>query len=200
MRTVIISGGGTGIGRATARAFAQRGDEVHILGRREAMLAEAAAINAEVGRAAVHTHTADLSSASTIERVLPGLPGEVDVLVNNAGGTPAGADSSLQALERQIHDAISSDLVSAALFTEAPAARLRRPGGRVVNLTSIAALRGGGTTYGPAKAAVISLTYAQAAELGEAGITVNAVAPGYVMDTVTGQVLQVNGGALLGRG
>jgi 3-oxoacyl-[acyl-carrier protein] reductase len=134
--------------------------------------------------------------------------------------------------------------MSAALLTEAVVNRLKRPGGRVINVSSIAALRGGGVAYASTKAAILGLTYTLASELGPAGITVNAVAPGYVTSTeffgdsmtaqrhdnlvaqtltgraslpddvaaailylaspdagqVTGQVLQVNGGALMGRG
>jgi 3-oxoacyl-[acyl-carrier protein] reductase len=242
---VIVSGGGTGIGRETARAFAALGDKVHIVGRRAQPLAEAAAtINRELGRPAVEAHPADLSTATSVESLIPRLPARIDVLVNNAGGSPPGDGESLADLERQIYAALASNLLSAALFTRALAPRLRRPGGRVINLSSIAALRGGGTVYGPAKAAVIALTYAQAAELGSFGITVNAVAPGYVSNTeffgdsmtperhkrlmtetldgrpgtpadvaaaivflaspqaghITAQVVQVNGGALAGRG
>jgi len=245
MRTVVISGGGTGIGVETARTFASLDYEVHILGRRAEILARAAAaINDQLGRTAAHAHPADVSTASTIEPLLASLPAQIDVLVNNAGGAPAGPEESLQQLEQRLRAALASNVFSAALLTHALAPRLRRPGGRVVNLSSIAALRGGGEAYGAAKAAVIALTYAQATELGSDGITVNAVAPGYVTDTqffgetmtperherlvaetldgrparpadiaaaiaylaaaeaghVTAQVLQVNGGALPGRG
>src|SRR5204863_2770569 len=85
--------------------------------------------------------------------------------------------------DRQIRDDCASNCVSPGLLTTALKDRITRPGGRVINVSSIAALRGGGVAYAPAKAAVIGLTYTLATELGPSGVTVNAVAPGYVTDT-----------------
>jgi 3-oxoacyl-[acyl-carrier protein] reductase len=245
MRTVIVSGGGTGIGRAVARTFARTGDAVHILGRRADVLRGASAeINAEVGRDAVQVHAVDLTDVAAIEGLQPEFTDGVDVLVNNAGGTADRRDDSLGEVARELHETFAANCMSAALLTLSLGDRLRRPGGRVVNVSSIAALRGGGVAYASTKAALLGLTYTLAAELGPAGITVNVVAPGYTTDTeffgdsmsadrhgafvgqtvtgrpgvpddvaaaifylaspeagqVTGQVLQVNGGALFGRG
>jgi 3-oxoacyl-[acyl-carrier protein] reductase len=245
MRTVLVSGGGTGIGRATARAFARCGDSIHILGRRQDVLAETAeGINIEVGRDAVHTHAADLTDVTSIEGLLPQLPQEVDVLVNNAGGSRGRSNGSLREIERYVRAGFEDNFLPVALLTESVLDRLTRPGGRIVSISSIAALRGGGLAYASAKAAILGLTYTLASELGADGITVNAVAPGYITDTdffgdsmtaerheslvvqtftgrpgtpddvaaaivylaspearqVTAQVLQVNGGALPGRG
>ena len=241
-RQVIVSGAGTGIGKATAAAFARRGDRVLILGRRADVLGRAAGeINAELGDR-VRWESIDLTDAEAVQRLE--LPETVDVLVNNAGGVYRGDDESLSGLAMSLQADIDTNVLTAQLLTAAVAPRLRRPGGRVVNVSSIAALRGGGDTYGAAKAAVIGWSYSLAAELGPDGITVNVVAPGYVADTeffgdtmtderrrrlvdatllgrpgtpddvagaiaflasdeagyITGQVLQVNGGALLGRG
>ena len=184
MRTVIVSGGGTGIGRATAHAFARSGDDVHILGRREDVLAEtASSINEDVGREVVHPHSADLTQIAAIEAIRSQLPGEVDVLVNNAGGAHGGADDSLAEFERYVRAGFEANFLPAALLTHALLDRMRRPGGRIVNVSSIAALRGGGVAYASAKAAILGLTYSLASELGPDGITVNAVAPGYIPDT-----------------
>src|SRR5206468_528015 len=75
------------------------------------------------------------------------------------------------------------NVLSAVLLTAALADRVRRPGGRIVAISSIAALRGGGGAYSAAKAALHGWCYDLAADLGPAGITVNVVAPGYVAET-----------------
>src|SRR5205085_402848 len=74
------------------------------------------------------------------------------------------------------------NVLTAVLLTEALRARLRRPGGRVIAVSSIAASRGGGS-YAAAKAALHGWIYGLAAELGREGITANVVAPGYVAET-----------------
>ena len=74
-------------------------------------------------------------------------------------------------------------MLTAALLTAALTPRLRRPGGRIVSVSSIAALRGGGDSYSASKAALIGWTYQLAARFGPEGITANVVAPGFVEDT-----------------
>jgi len=239
LRHVIVSGAGTGIGKATAAAFARRGDCVRLLGRRAHLLERATEeINEEVGDERASWQSVDLADAGAVGRLE--LSETVDVLVNNAGGVYRGDGGIAAALQADI----ATNVLTAQLLTTTVAPRLRRPGGRVVNVSSIAALRGGGDSYGAAKAAIIGWSYSLAAELGPDGITVNVVAPGYVADTeffgdtmtddrrrrlvdatllgrpgtpddvagaivflasdeagyITGQVLQVNGGALFGRG
>ena len=146
---------------------------------------------------------------------------------------------------QRLHSQLRSPPTASRRCSPTTAVRPRlREGSRVVSISSIAALRPGGGSYGAAKGALISWTYTLAAELGPGGATANVVAPGYVTDTeffgdamteerhrtlidqtltgrpstpedvaaavfylaspeaaqVTGQVLQVNGGALVGRG
>jgi 3-oxoacyl-[acyl-carrier protein] reductase len=238
LRFVVVSGGGTGIGRATAQVFAADGDRVMIIGRRADVLERAAS---ELDAVPIQ---ADLTDPDQVEAAVASLPDVVDVLVNNAGGVPEidVEGGALHGLGRYWDAVWRSNVVSAVLLTEALLPRLRRPGGRIVNLSSIAALRGNGA-YGAAKAGILAWTYSLAKRLGAEGITANAVAPGFVDDTeffggdieperrqrlvdetllgrpatpadvaatihflasegarhVTGQVLQVNGGALLGR-
>jgi 3-oxoacyl-[acyl-carrier protein] reductase len=182
-RVAVVSGGGTGMGRAIAKSFAVDGDRVVILGRRDVVLAEAAdALNAEAGEPLVTWHAADLSVPERVEP-LAELIGDLDVLVNNAGGVDRSGPASLEQVREALERDLATNVLTAVLLTTALEPRLRRPGGRVVNVSSIAALRGGGDSYSAAKAALIGWTYQLAAELGPDCITANVVAPGFVEDT-----------------
>lgn len=245
-RRAVVTGGGTGIGKAIARRLAANGAEVLIVGRREHVLGEAAAeINASLSSSRVSTVTADLTTPDGAERLARAAAdgGTVDVLVNNAGGNPNRAATSIADVASLFTETFELNVITAVLATEALRPHLSRPGGRIVTISSIAGLRGPGP-YGAAKAALHGWSLGLATELAPEGITVNAVAPGFVPDTefwserltdevtanqvaripagrpgtpdevaaavaylaapdagwTTGQILQVNGGTLLGRG
>jgi 3-oxoacyl-[acyl-carrier protein] reductase len=182
-RTVIVSGGGTGIGRATARRFALAGDQVTILGRRENVLEEAAAsINSDAGAERVQPLAADLSNPEAVEAAAARI-GAVDVLVNNAGGVGSLTGEGLAAVAADWEAELRGNVLTAVLLTEALTPELRRPGARIVNVSSIAALAGGGDSYSGAKAAILGWTLDLAVRLGPEGIRVNAVVPGFVEGT-----------------
>ncbi|POX38088.1 3-oxoacyl-ACP reductase [Streptomyces sp. Ru73] len=177
-RNVLVTGGGTGIGRAIARHFAEQGDTVVITGRRGGPLKEAA--DALGARPVVCDHT----DPEALTRLLTELPGTVDVLVNNAGGNTdfdTGAASDLAAYAHAFRANLDANLVSAALTTKALEERLTE-GGAVVHIGSIAGARGPGA-YGAAKAGLATWNISLADELGARGITTNVVAPGYIADT-----------------
>ncbi len=187
-RVVVVSGGGTGMGRATARWFALAGDRVAVVARRAAVLERAAAeLNAECGRDRVRGYRADLSRpdevATAARAILADHGGTVDVVVNNAGGVDRAAADSLDEVAAAWERDWRANVLTAVLLTTALLPALRRPGGRIVTVSSIAALRGGASSYGAAKAALIGWTHSVAAELGPQGGTANVVAPGYIADT-----------------
>ncbi|WP_037863665.1 SDR family NAD(P)-dependent oxidoreductase [Streptomyces sp. NRRL S-340] len=184
-RNVVISGGGTGIGLATARMFAAGGDQVLLLGRREEVLRKAAVPGALVCAADL----GDVDGVRRVARFVADEMGAVDVLVHSAGGTgllePAvERDDPLDRVADQWAVNFRLNTLTAVLLTEALRHRLAEPGGRVLFLSSIAAYRGSGTgAYAASKAALHPYAHDLARQLGPHGITVNVVAPGYIEDT-----------------
>ncbi|QPP07353.1 SDR family oxidoreductase [Streptomyces bathyalis] len=193
-RVVIVSGGGTGIGRAVARGFAADGDSVLLVGRRAGVLSDAAeALAAEDGISGeIRTFAADLSDPAEAERVraeVDRLYGRVDVLVNNAGGNveigaPDDAPGGLAGVARHWTGNFNCNVLTCVLLTEALRDLLQQPGRRVVLISSIAAYRGSGSgSYAASKAALHPYAYDLAGQLGGHGATVNVVAPGFIEDT-----------------
>ncbi|MCX3063225.1 SDR family NAD(P)-dependent oxidoreductase [Streptomyces beihaiensis] len=186
-RNVIITGGGTGIGRAAARSFAAEGDQVLLLGRRAEVLERA-------GVPGALTFAADLSTVEgargAAEFAADALRGAVDVIVHSAGGHGGRepeddvGDDPLDAVAHRWNTNFRINTLTTVLLTEALRDRLASPGGRVLFISSIAALRGSGTgAYGASKAALHPYAFDLAKALGPRGITVNVVAPGYIEDT-----------------
>jgi 3-oxoacyl-[acyl-carrier protein] reductase len=186
-RAAVVTGGGSGIGLATARVLGDEGYRVAVLGRDEGRLRRAAE---EIGPSAVwrRADVGDREQVIGAVESMVGELGEIDLLVNNAGfvrGVATGMP--IEEAERNFDAEIGANLKGAFLMAMAVVPHLKRPGGRIVNVSSIAAFTGGsrpGTLgYAAAKAGVHGLTYALARELSPQGITVNAVAPGLVAGT-----------------
>ena len=178
MRQVIITGGGTGIGRAIAAAFRSAGDAVTITGRRVDVLERVAK---ELGATAVPF---DATDPDAVAAALDQLPEQVDVLVNNAGGNTdldRPDPENLAELAADWRANFSANVLSVVLVTAALASRLA-DNARIVTIGSIAARFGAGS-YGAAKAAIEAWTATAATEFGPRGITANVVAPGLVLDT-----------------
>jgi NAD(P)-dependent dehydrogenase (short-subunit alcohol dehydrogenase family) len=176
-RRALVTGGTSGIGRATAEALARAGAHVLISGRSEARGAEVVeAIEAAGGEA--QFVKADLESVADV-RALAARASEVDILVNNAGVFPGGLTHELA--EEAFDEAFAVNVKAPFLLTAAIAPRMiERGGGTIVNVTTMVAEFGmaGLSAYGASKAAVALLTKAWAAEYGPKGVRVNAVSPG----------------------
>jgi len=179
MRTVVVTGGGTGIGRAIAAQFVSEGCDVVITGRRADVVAKAAEQMGNSVRAITLDGTDAEQTAAMAETI-----GPVDVLVNNAGGN-TDFDGATPRQLGDVADAwrqnLDSNVITAVLMTTAllPAMPI---GAAVITIGSIAADKGAGS-YGAAKAAVASWNVDLARQVGDRGITANVVSPGYIADT-----------------
>ena len=186
LRTALVTGGSRGIGAAICRRLARDGIAIAVNYRERRAEAEAvaAAIRAAGGKAlAVEADITDGWQVASMVKMLAGELGPIDILVNNAGVYERGDLSEYQhaALERMRRTNVDGLITVTQEVVEGMKARRW---GRVVNLTSVAAhgtALPGTTFYAATKAEVVILTRRWAMDLGPYGITVNAVAPGYIV-------------------
>ncbi|HEX2501519.1 MAG TPA: 3-oxoacyl-ACP reductase family protein [Methylomirabilota bacterium] len=185
-RTALVTGASRGLGKAIALRLARDGAAIAVNYREQSDAAEAvtAQIRAQGGRAlAVQADVADEAQVrDMVARVVREL-GDVDVLVNNAGVSYTGDLGSFDVDRMESMRRVNVDAVIALTRAVAETMKARRFG-RIVNLSSVAGLGtavAGTTFYAVTKAAVIMLTRRFALELGPHGVTVNAVAPGFVL-------------------
>lgn len=190
VRVVVITGGSSGIGHAMAEAFARNGDQVVIIGRREDVLRAAAQ---RIG-SNCSWQRADISQRDQVEAAVDAIVARfkaIDVLINNAGysGFEGGmsAGTPLDRAEEIWNMQIGVNLTGTFLMTHAIAPHLKRPGGRIINISSDGALTGANglrlAGYAAAKAGLFGLARSLALEFGPQGITVNTIVPGFIADT-----------------
>jgi 3-oxoacyl-[acyl-carrier protein] reductase len=197
-RAVLVTGASRGIGAATARAFAARGDRVAVHhGRNADRAADVAGSLDGDGHVVVGADLRDPDAVrAMVDAAAEGLGG-IDVLVNNAGvfePHPIGA-TTYEEWQQGWRDTLGVNLVGAANVTWCVVRHmLRAGGGRIVNVSSRGAFRGEPThpAYGASKAGLIAFGQSLARDLGPHGITVMAVAPGFTetdmaADELTGE-------------
>ncbi|GAA2676366.1 SDR family oxidoreductase [Streptomyces aculeolatus] len=174
-RAVVITGGGTGIGRATARLFAAAGAEVLVVGRTAERLAETAASHPRIRTCVADVAEPD-APADVVAAALEAF-GRIDVLVNNAAIT---RPAPLGAIDRKVAAAQIATNLLAPVFLAQHALPHLEDGGAIVNITSIPPHYGwpGNSVYGATKVALDHLTHTWAVELARRGVRVVSVAPG----------------------
>jgi 3-oxoacyl-[acyl-carrier protein] reductase len=184
----VVTGAGRGIGRAIALKFAAEGADVVCVSRTLENSEKVAGEIRGLGRKA-WAHAVDVADAAAVsaagERIL-GEAGRVDILVNNAGVT---RDGLLMRMSDADWDTVlDTNLKGAFLFTKAfTRAFLKQRSGRIINIGSVIGLMGnaGQSNYAASKAGLFGFTKSMARELASRGITVNALAPGFVETDMT---------------
>ncbi|TMG53689.1 MAG: 3-oxoacyl-[acyl-carrier-protein] reductase [Chloroflexi bacterium] len=201
-RIALITGGGRGIGRATAVRLAREGAAVAINFKGNAAAAEEAKRLVEGGGGRATLVQGDIAADGTAEdivkRALAFGGGRLDILVNNAGIT---RDNLLVRMSLEEWDAVLDlNLRGAFLATKAAMrSMMKQRSGRIVNVSSIAGVMGnaGQANYAAAKAGLIGFTKTIAREMASRNITCNAVAPGFVPTDLTKDIIKQMEGTIL---
>lgn len=188
-RVAIVTGATRGIGLAVAARLARDGYDIVANYRGDDEVAEAARKELETSGRTIVLTKGDISNSddagALIETALSQL-GQLDVLVNNAGIT---RDTLMMRMSEDDWDAVIDTNLKGAFLTSKAAIRpmIRQRSGRIINLTSVVGLVGnaGQANYASAKAGLVGLTKSMAKEVGSRGITVNAVAPGFIETRLT---------------
>jgi 3-oxoacyl-[acyl-carrier protein] reductase len=190
MRNILVTGGSRGVGLGIAQKLAASGYRVIALARKPSTVLDAAIAQAPTG--ALHFKPFDLAALDAIPELVRGLKGEFGPLyglVNNAALGTEGLLSNMH--NSQIEALVRLNTVSPIVLSKYAVRAMMTAGeGRIVNISSIIGFTGysGLSVYGATKASMIGFTKSLAREVGRLGITVNAIAPGF-MDTEMTQSL-----------
>ncbi len=199
-QVAVVTGAGRGIGRAIALKFAAEGADIACVSRTvensEKVAQEVRALGRQAWAYAVDV--ADASAVAAAAKKILADAGRVDILVNNAGVT---RDTLLMRMSDADWDTVlDTNLKGAFLFTKALARSfIKQRSGRIINVSSVVGLIGnaGQCNYAASKAGLIGFTKSVAREVASRGITVNALAPGFVETDMTAALKEDQRGELL---
>lgn len=202
-RVAIVTGGGRGIGRAIAVRLAREGAQVALSYRSNDAAAEKTSELVREAGVRCELFKGDVASSSDVKALFDGVSeafGRLDILVNNAGITRD--NIMLRMKEEEFDEVLRTNLKGTYLCTRAALRpMLRARWGRIVNISSVVGLVGnaGQANYAASKAGIIGFTKSVAREVAQRGITVNAVAPGYVETELTGSLPEEVKQGILGQ-